>query len=92
MWDLAQQRIIRQRSLVSNVLTALRWTEDGIVGGSVQGNLILLTEKFRVKIMPFADAAVTTLLTELPGYVLAGSEDGQVCVWATLDPSIASLR
>ena len=92
LWDLAQQRVIRQRSLVSNVLTALLWTEDGIIGGSGRGNLILLTEKLHVTVVPFADMAITALLTEPPGYVLAGSEDGQVCVWATLNPSVASSR
>jgi WD40 repeat protein len=86
LWDLEQGRMLAQRVLTGDSITRLVWTDEAVVGGTMQGNLVLSSEALEMTLLPAFESAVTALAVKSPGYLVAGSQDGRVCVWATLRP------
>jgi hypothetical protein len=87
LWDLAAGQVLVRRELdASEVPTALAWTRAGRFVGTAQGKVGLLDAELRRRDgHAVFDAPVTALTLAPPGYVLAGSTEGQVCVWGALD-------
>ena len=84
-WDVAARHSVRQRQLADLRPTRLVWSDGGLVAGTPQGRVLLITPDFDLSIVADMGSPVTAVAIAGSDYIVAASAKGDVCLWATLE-------
>jgi hypothetical protein len=70
---------------LTGTLSALVWTEDGIIGGTVTGELLFVDEGLSIDRLSVSNDAITSVSLDPSGTALVGFATGEICLWGVLD-------